>query len=433
MRTNFLTGAAIALFLIGLQSVVSAAPRAAGGDIDWPQFRFDRLHNGNQTFESTLNATNVRSAGLLWLGELGGELVDMSSPAVVGGVVYIGEFDGNFAAYSADGCGDSICSTPLWSAKIAEIDDSPTVANGIVYIGSQTNANDASLKLNAFDAAGCGKSVCSPLWQGDAGAVFSSSSPTVWKDRVFIGGGDGNVYAFKAKGCGKPLCKPVWKGSMAQGTESAPVVYQGTLFIGNIDGKLYAFAANGCGNRTCAPLWTTDTGGANFNSSPAVANGIVYIAADHELSAIDANGCGKSTCEPLWQAVDNNNFFDGSPAIADGYVYLGVESQLNVYKAKGCGNQTCNPVAVLFGTGAQDAIVSSPTVANGVVYVGRNSGEVLAWPVSCVKNGGCNEIWKGFTDDPLVTSSPTVVNGKIYIGSSDHGFGGRLYVYGLAN
>ena len=47
--------------------------------------------------------------------------------------------------------------------------------------------------------------------------------------------------------------------------------------------------------------------------------------------------------------------------------------------------------------------------------------------------GGCNEIWKGFLDDPLVTSSPTVVNGTIYIGGSDHGFGGRLYVFGLQN
>jgi outer membrane protein assembly factor BamB len=220
---------------------------------------------------------------------------------------------------------------------------------------------------------------------------------------------------------------------MDQATESTPVVYKGTVFIGNEDGKLYAFDANGCGMKTCVPLWTADTHGGNYNSSPAVADGVVYIAADHELSAIDANGCGTSTCEPLWQGVDQNSFFNGSPAVANGYVYIGVEAQLNVYKAKGCGQTTCSAVATLFGSGEQDAIVSSPTVANGVVYVGRNSGEVLAWPVGCVQKGGCSEIWKGFADDPLVTSSPTVVNGKIYIGGSDHGFGGRLYVYGLSD
>jgi outer membrane protein assembly factor BamB len=162
-----------------------------------------------------------------------------------------------------------------------------------------------------------------------------------------------------------------------------------------------------------------------------VADGVVYIAGDHALSAIDANGCGARSCEPLWQAVNQNLFFDGSPAVANGRVYIGLESQLDVYDANGCGHKTCNAIAVLFGSGMQDAIVSSPTVANGVVYAGRNSGELLAWPESCVAKGGCEEIWKGFLDDPLVTSSPTVVNGKIYIGGSEHGFGGRLYVFGL--
>jgi hypothetical protein len=45
-------------------------------------------------------------------------------------------------------------------------------------------------------------------------------------------------------------------------------------------------------------------------------------------------------------------------------------------------------------------------------------------------------LWKGLTDDPIVSSSPTVVNGKIYIGSAQGGGGGSiawLYVYGLAN
>jgi outer membrane protein assembly factor BamB len=414
---------------------VEARPALPTGQqpVDWPHFRFDEKHSGYQPFETTLDASSIRSAGLLWLDSLGGELVDLSSTAVVDGVAYIGEVDGNFAAYPADGCGSDICETPLWAASLVNIHNSPAVANGIVYIASQTTFDDGSFKLNAFSASGCGQQVCKPLWRGDAGPTSSSSSPAVWNGRVFIGGGDGNMYAFHADGCGKALCKPMWKGQMSQGTQSTAVIYKGLLLIGNQDGKLYAFNAKGCGAKICQPLWTADTHGENFTSSPAIANGIVYIASDHTLSAIDANGCGAATCDVLWQAVDQNNFFDGSPAVANGYVFVGLESGLNVYKAKGCGRQTCNPKAVLFGTGMQDAIISSPTVANGVVYAGRNSGELLAWPVSCVKTGGCNEIWKGFLDDPLVTSSPTVVNGKIYIGGSDHGFGGRLYVFGLQN
>ncbi len=424
--TAFATAALLSL------PAAAAGPRPAMHKaIDWPHFRFDAKHTGFQPFETTLDSTSIRSAQLLWHDFLGGELVEMSSAAVVDGIAYIGEFDGNFAAYSADGCGSDDCQAPLWAAQLVSIYNSPAVANGIVYIGSQTSFDDGSFKLNAFAAKGCGQGVCSPLWRGDAGPVSSSSSPTVWKGRVFIGGGDGNVYAFNAEGCGKALCKPLWAGRMSQGTQSTAVIYKGTLLIGNQDGKLYAFNAAGCGLKVCAPLWTADTRAPNYTSSPAVKNGVAYIAGDHALSAIDANGCGAKTCEPLWQAVDKNLFFDGSPAVANGRVYIGLESQLDVYDAAGCGQKTCNAIAILFGSGMQDAIISSPTVANGVVYAGRNSGELLAWPESCVANGGCDEIWKGILDDPLVTSSPTVVNGKIYIGGSEHGFGGRLYVFGL--
>ena len=79
-------------------------------------------------------------------------------------------------------------------------------------------------------------------------------------------------------------------------------------------------------------------------------------------------------------------------------------------------------------------MLSSPTVANGIVYAGRNTGQVLAWRASC-RSSLCSEIWSGFTNEPIVSSSPTVVNGTIYIGSADNLFPentqGRIYVFGL--
>ena len=67
-----------------------------------------------------------------WQAQLGA-LVDYSSPAVVGGVAYIGSTDGRLWAYPADGCGQSLCTHPLWrSVSLAQIIDSPTVAGGIV-------------------------------------------------------------------------------------------------------------------------------------------------------------------------------------------------------------------------------------------------------------------------------------------------------------
>ena len=75
---------------------------------------------------------------------------------------------------------------------------------------------------------------------------------------------------------------------------------------------------------------------------------------------------------------------------------------------------------------------SSPTVAGGLVYAGRNTGEVLAWPAGPCGAFLCPNVFRGTTGDPLEDSSPTVVNGKIYIGGADIFAQGRLFVFGLA-
>lgn len=403
-------------------------------EIDWPHFRFDENHTGYQPLESTLNKSNVKRVSLAWKAQLG-DLVDVSSPAVVNGVVYIGSSDGVLWAYPADGCGSDFCDTPLWqSTNLAQIIDSPAVANGIVYVGSQTDQNSNDGKLNAFSAAGCGTAVCPPLWQGDAGSEsILSSSPTVAGGVVYVGTFGHKLFAFDAEGCGQSLCQPLWSADTGGSIESTPLVHKGVVYVGSDDGKLYAFKAKGCRKSPCKPLWTGDLGGPAFDSSPALWKGAIYIVAPHALSAFAASGCGSSSCAPLWQAIDNVNFFNGSPAVAKGRIYVGLESEIAVYDAAGCGQSTCNKLWILFGSGAQADIVSSPTVANGVVYAGRNTGEVLAWSAGKCPQQSCSEIWKGFTDDPIVSSSPTVVNGRIYIGSADQHFpeniSGRIYVY----
>jgi outer membrane protein assembly factor BamB len=159
------------------------------------------------------------------------------------------------------------------------------------------------------------------------------------------------------------------------------------------------------------------------------------MPSQHALSAFDAEGCGAATCSPLWQAVDNLEFFNGSPAIARGRVYVPLENGVAVYAAAGCGEDRCDALWTLFGSGQQAAVLSSPTVANGVVYAGRNTGEVLAWPAGPCGSFVCNQIWSGFINEQIVSSSPTVVNGTLYIGSADRNFPessqGRIHVFEL--
>ncbi len=404
--------------------------------INWPQYRFDDNHTGFNPHEKILNKSNAPQLQLSWQGQLG-KLVDYSSPAVVNGVAYLASSDGVLWAYSANGCGQSLCSSPVWqSTQIAQMIDSPTVAGGFVYVGSQTSFSSNDGKLDVFSATGCGQSVCPPLWQGIAGTdAILESSPAVAHGLVYVGAYDGKVYAFKASGCGRSTCDPVWTGTTGGSIESTATVVNGVLYIGSDDGNLYAFKAKGCGSSSCAPLWKGTLGYSVFESSAAFVKGTIYISSQHGVAAFKAKGCGKSTCAPLWQASDSNDFFNGSPAVANGRVYIGVEDGINVYKAKGCGKSTCPPIWSGFGVGRQAAVASSPTVANGVVYVGRNTGEVLAWPAAGCGQSSCTNIWGAEFNEQIVTSSPTVVNGELYIGSADDTYpseiSGRLYVFAL--
>lgn len=416
--------------ITGLGHAASAAP------IDWPQFRFDESHTGYNPFEHRLDASNVPTLRLAWAAQLG-RLVFASSPTVAGGMVFLGSMDGTLWAYPAKGCGNELCTVPLWhSTGLAQIVDSATVQDGVVYVGSQTSFDDNDGRLSAFAAEGCGKSACPPLWQGRTGKdSILQSSPAVAGGRVYVGAYDGRLYAFDAQGCGQAMCEPLWTGRTHGSIESTPLVAGGVVYVESDDGRLYAFDAAGCGAAACQPLWTGKLPGAAYAASPALADGVIYAAAAHGLAAFAAGGCGDSECTPLWQAVDRSQFFGGSPAVAQGRVYIGMESMIAVFDAAGCGKARCKPRWYLYGPGAQAAIESSPTVANGVVYAGRNTGEVMAWRSEPCGELLCYPIWSALLREQIVNSSPAVVNGRLYIGSADdlapENTQGRLYVFTL--
>jgi outer membrane protein assembly factor BamB len=421
----------------GAAAVLGLALAGGAFALDWTHFRFDEGHTGFNPFEQALSPQDVPTLELAWEAQLG-KLVNYSSPAVAGDLVYIASSDGRLWAWKRDGCGRSLCLKPVWRSRpMGQIIDSPTVADGIVYIGSQTNDHSNNGKLDAFDAAGCGQAECAPLWQGDAGKdAILESSPTVAEGIVYVGAFDGRLYAFDAHGCGgASSCPPLWTGRTGGSIESTPLVAGGRVYVGSDDGRLHVFDAGGCGAASCRALWTGRLGSPVFSSSPAIVDGVVYAVSQHAVSAFDADGCGAAKCEPLWQAVDKTEFFNGSPAIANGHLYVGLETGVGVFAAGGCGHRRCDREWLLFGSGFQADVISSPTVANGVVYAGRNTGQLLAWSADPCGQAVCLELWSHLFDDPLLTSSPTVVDGRIYIGGIEaqapEDRQGRLYVFGL--
>ena len=427
------TGASCRSNVAGDHTVVGIDGAAAGVAAlhvlaPWAQFHNGPTHEGNNVTETILSPANVAGLGVKWTATTG-DYIDSSSPTVANGVVYVGSMDGNLYAYAADcGTGGSSCS-PIWKGVTGDsVQSSPTVADGVVYIGSEGGKWKTG-KVYAY-AVGCasGGGTCSPIWTADTGGSIYAS-PAVVDGVVYIADENGKVSAY-AVGCASDggTCSPLWTASAGRGIWSSPAVADGVVYVGSRDGKLYAFAA-GCasGGGTCSPLWTGTTGG-DIYSSPAVADGVVYIGSTEGALYAFAVGCasGGGTCSPLWIGAAGSWIAGSSPAVADGVVYAGSgDGKLYAFEV-GCstGGGSCSPL----WTGTTGGwIWSSPAVANGVVYVASSDGKLYAFAVGCGSGGGsCSPLWTHAAGEKIA-SSPAIADGVVYVGSWDH----KLYAFGL--
>src|SRR6185503_8112735 len=145
------------------------------------------------------------------------------------------------------------------------------------------------------------------LWTFKTGGPVKSSAAIVG-GRVFIGSGDGHVYALElANG------KKTWAAKTGGPVESSPLVLDGKVFFGSTDASLYAVeAASG------RQLWKYETGdkilGApNWVKSPmGDANWVLVGSYDFKLHCVDA-----ATGRTNW-VYETGNYINGSPAVFEG-------------------------------------------------------------------------------------------------------------------
>ena len=218
------------------------------------------------------------------------------------------------------------------------------------------------------------------------------------------------MYAIDAK-TGTELWSYHFTGTYNQ-VYGSPAVVNGVVYVG-ADTTVVALDAN-----TGAVLWSFPTAeGTLVVASPAVADGVVYIYAEglpSYLYAIDA-----ATGTLLWSRSIQALGYT-SPAVAYGMVFIGVNYNNN--KLLGflyALNARTGAVLWGYNTGF-GGVVSSPAVANGVVYV---VGEKLY--ALNARNGA--ELWSYQKPNNNINSSPVVSNGVLYVDS----VGGYLYAFGL--
>jgi serine/threonine protein kinase/outer membrane protein assembly factor BamB len=365
------------------------------------QFGFDAAHTHWNPFEKSITVMNVAHLTLQWSYATGGLLY--SSPTVADGIVYIGSYDGKMYAFDAT-CRRSC--QPLWSYTTGGlIYSSPAVTGGMVYIGSRDK------KVYAFDAT-CRNS-CQPLWSYTTGS-WVDSSPTVAGGMVYVASGDRKLYAFDAT-C-RNSCQPLWSYATGDWINTSPAVAGGIVYVASGDHKMYAFDAT-C-RTACQPLWSYATGDW-IDSSPAIAGGMVYVGSgDSKVYAFDA-AC-RTNCQPLWSYATGGWIYS-SPAIANGMVYVGSRNG-KVYAFDATCRNSCQP---LWSYTTGDLIHASLIIAGALVYIGSFDHKVYAFDATC--HSACQPLWS-YTTGNQIFSSPAVADGMVYIGSND----GKLYAFGLS-
>jgi hypothetical protein len=160
-------------------------------------------------------------------------------------------------------------------------------------------------------------------------------------------------------------------------------------------------------------------------AAPAASGTEVYEAQPHDGLAAFPTVCRVATCPPRWrgQVPVAGVSFPSSPAVDDGIVVVATDVLTAFRQSCAVGGGTCAPLWTT-EPAADRAPLSTPTIADGRVFVGASDGTVRAYPVTCRLDGGvCPPLWTAPTGATLTFSPPAVADGVVAVVSD------RLYTY----
>ena len=367
----------------------------------WLQYGFDARHTMFNPFEDTLNRSNVAELSLRWeyMTGNGTGIAPLSGPALADGVLYVASMaQTTFIALDAE------TGTSRWIYTGLSTFSNPAVGGGHVYTASLDG------NLYAFPTNCVG--TCTPTWAVPIGTLGTNSPPTFSNGRIYIGGYDGRAYAFDATTGAELWSARVNPPQLTDPLNFAPAVSDDRVFVSG-DRGVYAFPAE-C-TTPCAHSWIGKTRFAP-DAAPVLTDGFVlvgdYQGAIYAFDAATGARLWKGTVMAPPQAI----------AVAHGVAYItSGNGELVAFAVAGCGQTECNP---LWTSAPSGFTLFTPTIANGVVYVGAldfiyTQGVVLAYPATCTD--GCQPlatlVLGGANETPVAVAGgriyATTVNGNI--------------------
>lgn len=217
---------------------------------------------------------------------------------------------------------------------------------------------------------------------------------------VYIGNLDGVFYALDALTGTKK-----WEFKAGASIQSTAAVVNGIVYFSSWDKKLYALDAT-----TGAKKWESNPTTVKLLqpfAAPMVVNGILYYGGENALYALDADSGIKK-----WEFVGDGIYsWQASPTVANDIVYGIIRG--NTGGKYGMYALDATTGSVKWGP-ATDVYLSesSPAIVNGFVFAGSELNGLVALDATT----GSTK-WK-FESGLIVNSSPTVANGVVYVGAS---------------
>lgn len=295
----------------------------------------------------------------------------------------------------------------------------------VLAAGVALSASQSSVAMFRGDAAHSGVYRASGVeqlggiqWRVQTGGMVQSS-PTLHEGVLYVGSGDGNLYALD------PLTgEERWRFAAGRAITSSPAVARGLVFAGSRDNTFFAIDASNGKERwklvtgTDLPLaWGFETGDL-YTSSPAFSGGLVVLGSgDGQVYAVDA-GSGKVR----WRFRTEGRV-RSSPAIAEGRVYVGSMDgrlySLELQTGRRIWQFDTEGHTLRSGDFGFDrrTIQSSPAVADGRVFVGSRDGFLYAVDAETGRL-----LWRVDHRMSWVNTSPAVAGGLVFAGSSDERF-----------
>jgi eukaryotic-like serine/threonine-protein kinase len=309
--------------------------------------------------------------GVKWKFKTGAAVI--STPAVIDGSAYFGSNDHYlYAVNLADG-------VQRWKFKTgSRVASSPAVYQGRVYFGSYDGniyALDAKSGEQRWKFASEGERRFSGRHLHGSDPAGESmpdpfdlylSSPTIVDATVYIGSGDGNVYALDA---GSGALR--WKFHTGNVVHASPAVANGVVYIGSWDSYFYALDAKSGQER-----WRFKTGEdhdianqVGIQSSAVIADGIVYFGCrDSNVYALDAVSGAKK-----WAYSNKGSWVIATPIAHDGTLYFATSDSalFNAVDAK--------TGMLRYSLSFHHwPMFSSPAIAGRILYIGSHSGTLVA-------------------------------------------------------